>query len=274
MEPITTIVTVLALGAASGLQSVAGKAVNDSYEGLKAIIKRRYQNLNIQPKPIEENLNSEKGRENLIKYWSEVKADQKLEILEQAKILIDHIQTLSEAELEEIGIKLEDIKALKLNITIYINPGNSLLKSIWDKLDPSLQDALALAAVQAQRKGENYISTKIFFATLRRLNPEPLSDFFNELPTDALPEPISEDISVDDKVFEKVQSLSPCMTKSLTKLSSNKTFRKKITNEEVFVDVAKYGKGSSVRRLRTYGVDPKKIDSIVKQLGWNIAVEA
>ena len=48
-----------------------------------------------------------------------------------------------------------------------------------------------------QRKGKNHISTNNLFATLRRLNPEPLSNFFKKLPTDALPEPISEDISVD-----------------------------------------------------------------------------
>ena len=61
-----------------------------------------------------------------------------------------------------------------------MKPHNSCLKSIWDQLDSSLQNALALAAVQAQRKGKNYISTNTFFATLRRLNPEPLSDFFKE----------------------------------------------------------------------------------------------
>ncbi|MGK7886003.1 MAG: hypothetical protein AB4057_15440 [Crocosphaera sp.] len=149
-----------------------------------------------------------------------------------------------------------------------MEPNNSFLKSIWEQLDSSLQNALTLAAVQAQRKGKNYISTNTFFATLRRLNPETLSNFFKELPTDALPEPISEDISVDDKIFKKVQSVSPCIKTSLTKLSSKKTSQKKITIEDLFVDLAKYGKGNSVKRLRTYGVNPKKIDSIVKQLGW------
>ena len=150
-----------------------------------------------------------------------------------------------------------------------MKPHNSCLKSIWDHLDSSLQNALALAAVQAQRKGKNYISTNTFFATLRRLNPEPLSDFFKELPTDALPEPISEDISVDDKIFDKVQYVSPCIKTSLTKLSSRKNSQKTITIEDLFIDLAKYGKGNSVKRLRNYGVNPKKIDSIVKQLGWN-----
>ncbi|CCQ57934.1 MULTISPECIES: hypothetical protein [Crocosphaera] len=275
MEAITTIATALALGAASGFQSVAEKAVKDSYEALKTSIQRRYKNLNIQP--LEKNPNSEARRKVLIEDLSEVKADQNQDILQKSQILIDHIQTLSEAELPKIGVKLEDIKALNLNIQLgntiikhhYYIPRNSFLKSIWEQLDSSLQDALALAALQAKRKGKNHISTNNLFATLRRLNPEPLSNFFKKLPTDALPEPISEDISVDDKIFGKVYSLSPCITTSLTKLSSHIISQKKITSQEVFVDLAKYCRGNAVKRLRTCGVNPKKIDSIVKQLGWS-----
>ena len=55
---------------------------------------------------------------------------------------------------------------------------------------------------------------------------------------------------------------------------SDKTFisynlSEKITSQEVFVDLAKYCRGNAVKRLRTCGVNPKKIDSIVKQLGWS-----
>ncbi|WP_048314798.1 hypothetical protein, partial [Crocosphaera watsonii] len=72
-----------------------------------------------------------------------------------------------------------------------------------------------------------------------------------------------------DKIFGKVYSLSPCITTSLTKLSSHIISQKKITSQEVFVDLAKYCRGNAVKRLRTCGVNPKKIDSIVKQLGWS-----
>ena len=37
MEPVTTIVTALALGAAADSKSVAEKAVKESYEGLKPL---------------------------------------------------------------------------------------------------------------------------------------------------------------------------------------------------------------------------------------------
>ena len=41
--------------------------------------------------------------------------------------------------------------------------------------------------------------------------------------------------------------------------------------EDVFVDVAKYGKGPSVQRLRAHGVSPERIDRYLDQLGLEVA---
>ncbi len=114
MEPVTTIVTALALGAAAGSQSIAERAVKDGYEGLKAIIQRCYQTIDIQP--LEEKPKSKARQDVLIEDLTDVKADNNQEILEQVKILIERIQNLSEAEVPVIGVKLEDIKGLNLNI--------------------------------------------------------------------------------------------------------------------------------------------------------------
>src|SRR5262247_627540 len=42
MDPITLIVTALAAGAALGVKDTASAAVKDAYEGLKALVKKRF----------------------------------------------------------------------------------------------------------------------------------------------------------------------------------------------------------------------------------------
>lgn len=124
MEPVTTIVTALALGAAAGSQSIAEKAVKDGYQGLKVIIQRCYETIKIQP--LEEKPKSKARQEVLIEDLTDVEADKNLEILEQAKILIERIQNLSEAEVPAIGVKLEDIKGFNLNIEDIIASGTGV----------------------------------------------------------------------------------------------------------------------------------------------------
>ncbi len=114
MEPITTIVTALALGAAAGSKSVAEKAVKESYEGLKALIQKYYQTIDI--KLLEQQPESEARQSVLIEDLTKLKAEQNQEILEKAKVLIDSIQNLSEPEMPAIGVRMENLKGLNLNI--------------------------------------------------------------------------------------------------------------------------------------------------------------
>jgi hypothetical protein len=65
-------------------------------------------------------------------------------------------------------------------------------------------------------------------------------------------------------------SFSACVTDSLLHLIPKATPQDKLSPEELFVDVAKYGQGNSVARLRQNGVTPETIDSLVEQLGWHI----
>jgi len=48
MEPLTIVISALALGAATGIKSAAEKAVKDGYEGLKNLIKAKYPNVSIE----------------------------------------------------------------------------------------------------------------------------------------------------------------------------------------------------------------------------------
>lgn len=47
MDPITVLVTALALGAAGGLKDVTGRAISDAYTALKALVKRRFTDVDL-----------------------------------------------------------------------------------------------------------------------------------------------------------------------------------------------------------------------------------
>ena len=47
MDPITIIVTALALGAAAGLKSTAEQAVKDAYADIKTLIQGKYRQVNL-----------------------------------------------------------------------------------------------------------------------------------------------------------------------------------------------------------------------------------
>jgi hypothetical protein len=53
MDPITIIVTALALGAAAGLKPTAERAIKDAYGGLKALVLRKYGKQGDTPKAVE-----------------------------------------------------------------------------------------------------------------------------------------------------------------------------------------------------------------------------
>jgi len=93
------------------------------------------------------------------------------------------------------------------------------LQPVWDLLDPSLQDAFALAATAARREDKDYISTRTLFAAFRRLGNAPLAAFFDQLPAGALPESIPDNVVVDQAAIGDIQSLSPCVQGSITNLS-------------------------------------------------------
>ncbi len=147
---------------------------------------------------------------------------------------------------------------------------NPLLSSVWDSLDHNLQDAFALAANAASREGKDIISTRTLFASLRRLHPGRLTEFFDQLPADALPKPVPDDIPVDTRALEGIRQFSPCVQDSINHLTPSATAERKLTSEDVFIDISKHGTGKSVRRLRTHEVDVAKINKLVGQLGWKV----
>ncbi|RTZ64197.1 MAG: hypothetical protein DSZ29_05825 [Aquificaceae bacterium] len=147
---------------------------------------------------------------------------------------------------------------------------NPLLDSIWDNLSPSLQDALALAANAARRKGKDIISTRTLFSALRRMSPDRLPAFFEQIPEDALPKATKNEIEPNINALSDIRLFSHCVQDSLNNLIPKINVDEKLTTEDIFVDIALNGKGKSVRRLRTHGINVNRINEIVKQLGWSI----
>lgn len=114
MEPATVIITALALGAATGVKTIAEQAVKDGYTGLKTLITSRYPGLNIEK--IEQQPNSEAQRKAAEEGLVDAGGDRDREILQKAKLLLEAIENLSEEELPSIGINLEKVKGASLLI--------------------------------------------------------------------------------------------------------------------------------------------------------------
>ena len=146
----------------------------------------------------------------------------------------------------------------------------NLLHQYWDNLEPDLQDAFALAYNQSRRDGSKIIKTRTLFASLMKLKPEPLDELFKLLPKGSLPNPIDEKNTTKEYILKEEPNFSGCVTESLENIGFKSSPTKKLTSEDIFVDIAKHGTGKSVASLRTHGVSADKINEIVKQLGWKV----
>jgi len=149
--------------------------------------------------------------------------------------------------------------------------------AFWNHLDEDLQDAFALAATASRRQGKDYISTTQLFSAMRRLAPESLNEMFAQLPDGALPDCTPIAVAVEAVALDDIRSLSPCVTAAMTNLTvitstsaGDVSSSRRITSEDMFVDIALHGNSKSTVRLRTHGVDQAKVYEIVTQLGHTV----
>jgi hypothetical protein len=147
---------------------------------------------------------------------------------------------------------------------------NNFLIQNWDKLDPDLQDAFTLAYNQAQRNGRDLIKTKDLFAAIKRLHLEPVDEFLQYVPEGAFPKPIGLDISIERNLLEGNPALSGCVDDSLRNLSVKIPGRRKLSSADILIDIAEYGTGSSVAKLRQNGITKEKVNEIVNELGLDV----
>jgi hypothetical protein len=114
MDPITVIISAIALGAASGLTETATTAVKDAYAGLKRLITNRYDDVDLEP--LEKKPDSEGRRLTLQEDLEAARADQDNDLLEAARELIAIVRAQNESVERIVGIDLAEVEAASLNI--------------------------------------------------------------------------------------------------------------------------------------------------------------
>jgi len=112
MDPVTLIVTSLALGAAAGLKPAAEQAVKDAYSGLKRLIIDRYQAAQTGVTLIESNPQSEAFQAAASEQLQTTEVGQDEDVINQAQALTELVQQFAPETAAEINVKLSDIEAI------------------------------------------------------------------------------------------------------------------------------------------------------------------
>lgn len=93
MDPITLILTALAAGATASIKDTSGQAIKDSYNGLKALIQRKFRD---QPKAqtvfVDYQDDPETYEKPLKKALMEAQVDQEKDIIEAAQKVMTLVQ--------------------------------------------------------------------------------------------------------------------------------------------------------------------------------------
>jgi hypothetical protein len=144
-----------------------------------------------------------------------------------------------------------------------------ILAAIWDHLDPPLQHAFSLAYADKLRRGSSRVSTKDFFRALRGIQGASIASLLDEIPREALPDPLAVD-GVPERQVDNAILLSDCVSESLHRFGRLTSVPRKLSPADVFVDIAKRGHGSSVARLRGHGIGPHEVDSAVMRLNLHV----
>eukprot|EP00977_Amphora_coffeiformis_P010412 scaffold2433_cov159-Amphora_coffeaeformis.AAC.9 len=142
-------------------------------------------------------------------------------------------------------------------------------------IDEDLKQVFKTATALAESQGKDYDSTTAFFQALIYHAPGRIFVLFQLLPVGALPELVSLEGSpgMDESglgPLEKLKYFFPRINSTMTNLVPKidpSTSERKISSEDVFVDIARYSGGKSTQRLRSHGVTKEKVDSMVTDLG-------
>jgi hypothetical protein len=114
MDPLTSVVTALAAGAAAALQSTVEQAVKDGYAALKGLIQRKYAQVDVSQ--IEANPTSKNRRTVVEEELAAAGAAQDAEVLQQAQALLEAIQRQAPQAAAAIGVDLKDMEGAALAI--------------------------------------------------------------------------------------------------------------------------------------------------------------
>jgi hypothetical protein len=121
MDPVTAIVTALALGAGAGLKETAETAVKDAYAGLKGLIHSKHEKVDLRP--LEEAPGSKARQAVVAEDLNTSHAGEDADVLRQAKVLLDVIRERDPRAGESIGVDLSDIEGASLRIADVVASG-------------------------------------------------------------------------------------------------------------------------------------------------------
>jgi hypothetical protein len=166
MDPLTTLVTALVLGAAAGLQATAKEVVKSGYAGIKLLISRRFPAVDLGQ--LEKDPKSEGRRAILLEELTKSGVAEDTELVRQAKTLIATIERSSPKAAEVVGIDLEKVRAGNISLRDIVSSGVGIRAHDVIAKDITVE---AIRAGRAIRRWENG-SGDALLLTSRRQFPE------------------------------------------------------------------------------------------------------
>lgn len=112
MDPITLVVTAVALGASAGLKDTATQAVKDAYTGLKTVLAHR----RVDVSGVERRPDSDTQRAALTETLTDGPDGVDDEVIAAARAVIEVVATHDAAAAAAVGVDLERIRAGFLRI--------------------------------------------------------------------------------------------------------------------------------------------------------------
>jgi hypothetical protein len=109
MDPLSVLLMALVAGAAAGLEPAAKKAVQDAYEGLKTLIKRKWGHVPIES--LERDPKSPERQKIVKEDLEAARAANDTEVLAQAQNLIRAVKDQAPEAAQRAGIRLADLEA-------------------------------------------------------------------------------------------------------------------------------------------------------------------
>jgi len=142
MEPLSLIFSAIVAGATAALKPTAEQAVKDAYAGLKALIKRKWNRVEMESL---ERDPADKARQQLVKSDLE-KADDLAdgELLKQAQQVLAAVKEHDPAAAESAGITIEDLESgANVNIENLVAQGAIAARRIKASKDINIKGARA-----------------------------------------------------------------------------------------------------------------------------------
>jgi hypothetical protein len=114
VDPVTLIVSALAVGSAAGLRDTADHAIREAYGALKRAISQRYKSVDLAP--VERRPQSQVKRASLEEDLGEAGAGEDRDLLDAARRVIEEVRRHDAAAGEALGIDLARVEAEFLHV--------------------------------------------------------------------------------------------------------------------------------------------------------------